>query len=303
MDQEQVAGSLASGFAAVEASIDDVVEAMTAHSFFVGWTHVAAATGRSGSDVLEFLDTVTWPATRLAVFRLTDGWTKIVNNQRGGSEVADLVGRLSLTVPGRVVRVADRAGAVVEQNGFRVRTEYEARIVELFDEGESIRSISCADDGGRWSYDVAGEPLPIEAEFDDVALRRRDRFTRTNLHDLLRSIGVRPLAAADLLHVRSAVLITATPQDEDWANRVAASACSTAEAADPAHGYFRRGVAWAEHIETHATSVVADLGKAILLDPGMEPQCRDALDRARRQLGRRAFDEALQHAERGLTRV
>jgi hypothetical protein len=58
-----------------------------------------------------------------------------------------------------------------------------------------------------------------------------------------------------------------------------------------------------ENMTTHAPSVVADLGKAVLLNPEFAPRCKPALDQARAQLGDAAFEEAMAGAHIGLQRV
>ncbi len=181
--------------------------------------------------------------------------------------------------------------------------QYEARIVEHHAHDSGTRSITCTDDGGRWTFDVAGTPLPIEEQFDYDARRKRDRFTKQNLAALIRSIGARSVTADDLEHTHDFRLVAATPRDDGWRDRIDAQACSAADAADPAHGYFQRGMGWVDHMATHASSVVADLGKAVLLNPEFEPRCRQALDLARAQIGDVAFDDALRNARTGLDNV
>ena len=291
-----------SGYGLMHSSLDEVVEAIT--SLDEGHCERrVAATGQSFIDVHHFLNQVTWPATRLAAFELGEGWTAIVDNRRGGSDPADLVRTLARLHPVMVVRVVDSEGRTVVQNGFRVRVRYEARIVEVYSGGVHQRSISCADDGGRWDFHLEGDPLAVEEEFDYDARRKRDRFTRDDLGLLLRDLGVRPVNRDELMHARAFTLLTEEPADPRWRAQIASKACTVEQDANPAYGYFVRGMSWVDHMATHASSVVADLEKAILLDPEFEPRCRSALERARAQLGKREYERALRNASSGLERA
>lgn len=300
---DRITHDVLSGYGLIRLPLAEAVEAITVSAAEQGWDRRVFATGHSLSAALEFLNVVTWPATRYLAFPVAPEWTAVVNNQRGGSDVADLFGQLRRTHAAMAVRVVDNDPSFIVQNGFRVRLQYEARIVEIHANNELIRSITCADDGGRWTFDLAGTQLPIEERFDYDARRKRDRFTKQDLADLLRSIGARSVMSDDLSQTHEFKLITATTRNTEWQDRIEARACSAAQAADPAHGYFQRGMGWADHMATHAPSVVADLGKAVLLNPEFEPRCREALDLARAQLGDDAFQEALGNAHTGLRSV
>jgi hypothetical protein len=267
-----------------------------------GWDWSVVATRQPLSDTLDYLDTVTWPATRYVLFPLCDRWTVIVNNQRGGTEVADLLGSIRHRHAATAVRVVDQDESFIVQNGFRVRQQYAARMVSIQAGGETTRSVTCADDGGRWVFETSGEPLPVEESFNYEARRKRDRFTRHNLDTLLRSIGARRVIAEDLAETRHFTLLAATPRNKEWRKRIESEALTTTEAADPARGYFTRGATWVERMETHATSVVADFGRAVLLNPAFESRCRPALEQARAQLGNEAFEAEMARAEAGLRR-
>lgn len=73
--------------------------------------------------------------------------------------------------------------------------EYPARIVEVFSPGgtgplKALRSITAANDGGRWVFETYGDPLP----FEDVSAygrgRAAGRFTSTMLYDFLAALHV-----------------------------------------------------------------------------------------------------------------
>lgn len=298
-----VTQSVLGGYGLLRLPLVEAASAITVGPPRQEWDRRIVATGQSPSAALDFLATVTWPATRYVLFALDHDWTVIANNQKGGSEVADVLRRVRSGRPVTAVRVVDHDDTFVEQNGFRVRRRFGARIVEIQADGEDLRSIACAEDGGRWTFHTAGRPLPVEAQFDHDARRIRDRFTHENLDALLRSIGARSIEAADLANANAVTLLTMTPHDDQWHRRIESRSCTIEEADDPAFGYFERGMGWVEHMAAHPISVIADLGKAILLDPSLEPRCRPALDRARAQLGDAAFDQALAEAPNGLRRI
>ncbi len=295
--------SVLASYGLIRLPVGEAAAAMSVSTPGEGWDRSVRATGQPLSTTLDYLDTVTFPATRYALFSLGDGWTVIVNNHRGGTEVADLLSLMKHKQRDMTVRVVDHDASFVVQNGFRIRQQYAARVVEIQAAGETTRSIVCADDGGRWVFETHGEPLPIESGFPYAAHRKRDRFTQANLDALLCSIGARRVTAADLAKTPHFTLLAATPRDEKWRSRIELEALTTTEAADPAQGFFQRGQGWIDHLPTHATSLVNDFGRAVLLNPEFEPRCRPALDQARAQLGDEAFESEMARAEAGLSRA
>lgn len=299
----RITRSVLASYGLIRLPVGEAAAVMSVSTTEEGWDRSVRATGQPLYSALDYLDTVTFPATRSALFSLGDGWTVIVNNHRGGTEVAGLLSLMSHKQRAMTVRVVDHDESFVVQNGFRIRQKYAARVVEIQVAGEATRSIVCADDGGRWVFETRGEPLPIESGFPYDARRKRDRFTQSNLDALLRSIGARRVTAADFAQAPDFTLLAATPRDEKWRSRIESAALSTAEAADPAQGFFQRGLGWIDHMPTHATSLVNDFGRAVLLNPEFERRCRPALDRARALLGDEAFESEMARAEAGLSRA
>lgn len=250
----------------------------------------------SAAAAVAAMEVVTWPASAYLVFPVTPTWTAVVNNRRDGSDVADELPALVRSTSATTLRVVDaEESRLVTATGFRVRLGYEARIAELHREGELHRSISCMDDGGRWTHETWGEPLPVEASFDLTAQRRRDRFTRTDLGRLLESLGVTRVDAEVLLSAGRYRLLRV--------DREVLTRSPRAEAEDPAAGYFRRAQEWLPHLTTQASSVVLDLTKASLLDPDYAGRCAGPLEAARRVVGAAEFtklaDQARQTLEQG----
>jgi hypothetical protein len=119
------------------------------------------------------------------------------------------------------------------------------------------------------------------------------------------SLGIEPreprvpdaFAAADRFH-----LVDERLRSRRWRRRVEADACTPEQADDPGYAYLQRGLGWVPHMRTHASSVVWDLTRAILLSPGLHDQAQPHLDAARRRLGdaefRRLSAEVAEHLRR-----
>jgi len=130
------------------------------------------------------------------------------------------------------------------------------------------------------------EPLPAEAAFDYNAPRKKDRLTRDNLHDLLRSLGVEPLVVETFVTAPQFTLLDERITDPARRREVESAACSLEEADDPAFGCFQRGMTWVPHMRTHASSVIADFERAVEINHAYEPRVRSCLVEARRIAGR-----------------
>ncbi|MEM9463941.1 MAG: hypothetical protein AAGA90_01130 [Actinomycetota bacterium] len=252
------------------------------------------------SEWVEFMSRLTWPATRFGLVARGE-WTLVHGNRRGGPDFADEQRRLGFHLPVESIRVVDTTRTHRETNGYRVPINYTARMLSIQNGRDPVRSITCADDGGRWVFETAGTPLPVEADFDYGARLKRARFTSDNLQAVLSTYQIdsqhRRLTESDRF-----VLVTEIPQDKEWRAKIESLACSIAEDEDPAHGYFLRAQSWIRYMSTHAESAVFDLTKAQLLNPEYERLCRKPLRQARRTLGRAEFERATDQAAESLAR-
>lgn len=273
------------GYGLVEATLEATTEGFGSHARAdQSQMHLVTVTS-SASSALEYLGIRTQPATRLVVVDLGP-WTAILTNHLNGSDFADHQFWAGRSLRVRTIRVVDSEARWWKRDGLRERLGYEARVFQLHGpEDAVIRSIACADDGGRWIFEIEGEPLPIEASFEYDALRKKDRFTRQNLRDVLTAVGPGPLTERTFLEAPRFALLAERIADADWRKRVGAAACSLEEADDPAHGYFVRGMSYVPHIATHATSVIADFERAIRINPAYEPRIRGYLRDAHRIAG------------------
>ena len=58
--------------------------------------------------------------------------------------------------------------------------------------------------------------------------------------------------------------------------------CTIEEADDPAYKYYLRGIGFAEHMRTHAESVILDLEKCVAINPAYRHRVEQVLAEARR---------------------
>jgi len=231
-----------------------------------------------GQEALKFLSTLTWPATRHVAFAAGDRITALINNSRNGSDYADYVRHFPRQLNCRFVRVVNSPQRYWRQGKLREILQYGARIFDLYDAaGETIRSIACVNDGGRWIYHTAGQPHPIEATFGPVAARPSQRFPASQLSALSAAFGL-PLPTAEQFQRTGRYLLFAQESKQ------AITTCSIDEADDPAYSYFLRGMGYVHHMATHAASVVADFERCLAINPAYEPRVRDYLIEARRRL-------------------
>lgn len=284
MHEPHVHPLLLQGYGLVEAPFDRVVAGLVAVRRADESRAVLQELAPSAARTVDFLDRRTSVTTRLAIVEHR-GWTAVVTNQRNGSDFNDEQGWASQAVGARTIRVVDSVARWWRRGSRRERLGYEARMFDLRGpDGVTVRSIACADDGGRWIFETSGAPLPVEATFAYDAARKKDRFTRRNLHELLRSLGAAPLTEEAFLAAPRFALIAVEIANAAWRARVEANACTLEEADNPAFGYYQRGLTWIPHMRTHASSVIADFERAVEIDPTYEPRVKDHLRDAYRSV-------------------
>jgi hypothetical protein len=277
--------SILSGYGLIEAPFEPVTERFGTHSRADQSQMRIHSVIDSPSDALDYLSTRSVPATRLVLVDL-GRWTGVLTNDRNGSDFSNHQYWAGTSTGAKTVRVVDSEARWFVSDDLRERLDYEARIVEIeMPDGSLVRSIACADDGGRWVFETFGQPLPIEAAFNYAAPRKKDRFTRENLRDLLVALGPGPLTEHEFLAAPRFALLA-----EEWNRAWRVETCSLEEADDPAYHHYLVGMSYVGHMETSAASVVADFEKAIQFNPAYEPKVRAYLEEARRRL--RAADDA-----------
>lgn len=226
-------------------------------------------------EALTHLSRLTFPDSRHVVFPANERVTGFVNNSRDGSDYADYLRILPKHLHCRFVRLVNSQRRVWTCGNDREVMSYEARIFELNDaNGEPIRVIHAADDGGRWDVGSFGVPHPDEPVLPWDAKRKKDRFTVEHLQQVLRAYGF-PVVTPELFLAAGVYDLYEAPVK--WAT---GESCTLEEADDPAYGYYRRGLGWTRHMQTHAASVIADFERCVRLNPEYRDKVQGYLEEA-----------------------
>ena len=258
-----------------------------------GWTIGDRSTfrvlqaSRDFGEAASFLSHLTYPATRHVIFPYGD-ITVFINNAKQGSEFSDYATHIAKKLRTCTARVVDKPARTWSHGNHTEVLTYEARILEVFaDSGERLRSVACANDGGRWVYESSGEPLLIEKQFNGQARKKKDRFTSSNLRTLAMEYG---FPCPDFEAIQNAgeyVLLEEQLLNPEWARDVEARACSVEQRNDPAFQYYQRGLTWLDHIDTHAHSLITDFERAVQLNPSYGPTLEKHIQRAMEIIRRR----------------
>ena len=225
------------------------------------------------SRALDYLSLLSWPASRHVVFAANASWSTFINNRRNGSDYADERIRLALHLDTRFARIVSHPVRVWSRGSEHETLQHAATIFDLCDRnGESIRSVACMNDGGRWVFVENGARHAIESSFPYDARSKRKRFTSEELHQLMLAHGL-PIVTEDVFLAAACYHLYETPHPPQ-------NTCTLAEEDDPAYGYYCRGLGWVRHMDTHASSVIADFERCIEINPNYETKVREYLDRA-----------------------
>jgi hypothetical protein len=231
------------------------------------------------SDVEEFLSELSWPETRHVLFAASTEVTALVHNGSNGSDYSDYVVRIPRHLNCRFARILNRPQRVWKRGALKETLQWGARIFQLHDvDGSVIRSVSCMNDGGRWAFHASGTPHPIEATFNYDSTPNSRRFPSEQLQTLAAAFGF-PVPDGEALRASPRFVLFHQP------HLPGVTTCTIEEADDPAFGYYRRGLGWVPHMQTHAPSVIADFERCIRLNPRYEPLVRAHLAAARRIVG------------------
>ncbi|HWA77575.1 MAG TPA: hypothetical protein VG937_34800 [Polyangiaceae bacterium] len=80
-----------------------------------------------------------------------------------------------------------------------------------------LRSVACANDGGRWTFETSGQPFPFERLERYTAKRKKDCFDRQLLIDYLQRLGLRPFDA-DFFTVSTRTPSSLVENRQRWAS-------------------------------------------------------------------------------------
>jgi hypothetical protein len=167
-----------------------------------GVTHVRRRVTGTLRDMLLRLEPLTSVERRRFLFVPTAGpWTAYFDNGWQGSGAAGLsfVAAEMHARALRVVAILDTMGTGRAEPSKKGR--YGASILELYGPEKTeflnyIRTISLANDGGQWRFDVAGEVQPFEETDAYKARSLKDRFGLDRLRRYLEALGVRAFDAS-----------------------------------------------------------------------------------------------------------
>lgn len=122
-------------------------------------------------------------------------WCAYLENGWRGTDptpIAPLAGRRCKC---RGVRATSIPNIPMKKHGDQWRGSYGAEVLEVYrpvwtDIGNTERSICVLNDGGRWSFDVFGEPYNFEDTEKYCTPRIQDRFTHDMIELYLKHLGI-----------------------------------------------------------------------------------------------------------------
>lgn len=146
---------------------------------------------------LEALLPLTSVEARRFLFLPTRGnWTAYFDSGWRGTDVFSAVSTLCERISCRGIRAVCTPHTIRKESGVECG-KYGATMLEVYSADSSgcsflniLRSISAANDGGRWGFDANGEILPFEQVERYTAKKVRDRFTPEMLDQYLAALGI-----------------------------------------------------------------------------------------------------------------
>lgn len=147
---------------------------------------------------LSALPPLTSVEARRFLFVPTAGpWVAFFDNSRRGTDATGPMAYLARTVRCRALRLVAVPHHEPRREAGQWRGRYGATILDLFgaevrNHANTIRSITMMNDGGKWTFDELGDPLPFEDRDAYKARRVRDRFPLELLARYLKALGLEP---------------------------------------------------------------------------------------------------------------
>lgn len=194
----------------IELQLDQAVEG------FVRWQTViqekrgvTLSTRRLDVDLeqqLLLLPPLTSVEARRFLFVATDSpWVAYFDNGRRGPDPSGPMAYLARTLGCRALRVALIPHREPTQRDGRWIGRYGATILDLYgpvvtNHMNIVRTISVVNDGGKWQFEQAGEPLPFEDTSHYAARRVRERFPAELLAHYLGALGLTPFQESFYRH-------------------------------------------------------------------------------------------------------
>jgi hypothetical protein len=148
------------------------------------------------TKILNLLPLTSVEARRFLFSPTAGNWTAYLDNGWRGTDVFSTVSHLATTVGCRGIRAVS-IPHTMRKTATGELGRYGATMLEVYAAHPSgcsflniRRSISVANDGGRWRFDANGDPLDFEQLERYRARRIRDRFTPDLLQDYLSNLGI-----------------------------------------------------------------------------------------------------------------
>lgn len=146
-------------------------------------------------EVLLELLPLTGPRPRRYLFLPTAGsWVWLVENSSAGTDAGTLASFLSQDLGCRAIRTAAVPHTKTKEDR-STGGRYGACIFELFGPGGEprghLRSVALVNDGGKWTFEQYGDPLPFERVENYNRRKIVDRFTFEDLRDCASALGIR----------------------------------------------------------------------------------------------------------------
>ena len=149
-------------------------------------------------STLSALLPLTSVETRRFLFVPTaSAWVAFFDNNHGGTDATGPMAYLARTLRCRALRVVAVPHHEPRRDQGHWRGRYGATILDLFgaevtNHSNTIRSITMMNDGGSWTFDEIGGPLPFEDLEAYKARRVRDRFPFELLRSYLKHLRLEP---------------------------------------------------------------------------------------------------------------
>jgi len=172
----------------LERDVDAVVRADTAWCAGIGRFSHRAVAGDLGAMLGE-LEPLSGPLTRRLWVQTNSGWTAYFDNSIIGSDPYGPICYLSRQLGCRGLTISccpDIRGVCYGQTRFDL---YGQEPVNVFN---CTRSVGATNDGGRWSWDIVGEPLAFEETETYSRKRIKDRFAPELAVRYCSALGVNP---------------------------------------------------------------------------------------------------------------
>jgi len=123
-------------------------------------------------------------------------WVAFFDNEAQGSDSPTMMSVLSRLLRCRTLRIAYVPDTMAATDK-TARGRFGAVIFELFspeanNPRNSLRSIALVNDGGRWVFEILGEPLPFESQSVYQSKRLRDRFPVDLMLTYASALGLEP---------------------------------------------------------------------------------------------------------------